>query len=103
MTVANWVKRFKDESSVGPREQRHGPLPKLDDKGLEKLRELVEENPDATRGELAERLHRRTGVELSKMGITRALRRLRMPREKKMRSPSEADRPEVWKKLKEAG
>jgi transposase len=96
-TVANWVKRFKEEQTVGPRAYRPGPPPKLDEQGLELFRELLETEPDATRRELARKLEARTGVRLSHMGITRAIRRLHWTRKKKSSSAAEADRPDVWK------
>lgn len=100
-TVANWLRRLDKEQSVGPRIQRHGPLPKLDEKGYETLGELWEKHPDATRQELAQELQNILGIELHVTGVGRALRRIRVTRKKKSASPEERDKPAVWKALED--
>ena len=64
---------------------------------LEQLRELVRRQPDATLEELRQRL----GVSCSLMTISRALRKLGLPRKKKIPRSQEQDRPDVQEQRQE--
>jgi transposase len=87
-TVANWLRRFAQEQSVGPRQQRHGPLPRLDEEGLEVLEQLRESQKDATRAELGHKLEARTGIRLSPSSVGRALERMGVTRKKRRPQPA---------------
>src|SRR3954466_9132597 len=71
--------------------------PALDDAALQRLRELVEETPDAT----LETLRQRMGISGSRMIICRALQKLGLPRKKKSPHASERDTPEVQEERRE--
>ena len=66
----------------------------LDQEGLERLRRLVEERPDATLADLRDRL----GVGGSVMIVWRALKKLGITRKKKTKHAAEQDRPDVQEK-----
>jgi transposase len=61
---------------------------------MKRLRKLVEKQPDATLEELRDRL----GVACSHMAICRALRKLGLPRKKKVLHAQERDSPKVQRK-----
>ena len=69
--------------SLQPRPQGGGNPPVLGPEGLEQLQELVRQQPDARLDELRQRL----GVSCSLMTISRALRKLGLPRKKKIPAP----------------
>ena len=77
------------------RRQEH---PVLDPDGLERLRHLVEEHPDATLGELRGHL----GVGGSLMIVWRALKKLGITRKKKTKHAAERDRPDVQQRKRRA-
>jgi transposase len=79
--------------SLAPRPHGGGRRPAIDGPGLERLRQLVREQPDATLPELAQRLGKG-----SRMAVWRALRRLRISRKKKVLQADERDRPDVQQK-----
>ncbi len=82
----SWIrnlKRWRRESGqIGPRPQRVHHETKLD-AHLERLQELVRQQPDATLVELREQL----GVEVSISTISRVLRRMHMTFKKKSFTP----------------
>ena len=82
-------------SSPGPTAAA-SPPPSIDD-ALERLRELVEETPDAT----LETLKQKMGVSGSRMIICRALQKLGLPLKKKSPHASERDTPEVQEERRE--
>jgi len=77
-----WVRRVKqrhrESGEIGPRPQRHGPLPKLADH-MGKLAALVRSQPDATEQELADRL----SIRVSDSSVHRALKQLRLTYKKR--------------------
>ena len=83
-TLANWIKHFKTEKSVGPKVQRYGSLPKLDQGATQTLEKLVIAKPDSTLSELSEQVCALTGKKLSTSGIWRALGRLGLTRKKRV-------------------
>src|SRR3990172_3545295 len=92
-TVSNWVTHFDKTNSMEPKEQRHGPLPKLNANGTDMLKELVSGKPDATLLELSTKFEEKTGTPISISTVWRALRRFGLTRKKKTSSASEADTP----------
>lgn len=77
--------------SLEPRPHGGGKPPALDEDGLERLRALVRERPDAT----LEQLRRQLGLDGSIMLVWRALKRLGITRKKKTKHAQERDRPDV--------
>lgn len=77
--------------SIAPKPHRGGHPPALSPEDLERLRELVRQQPDATLEELQKRL----GVACSTAAICRALEKLGLPRKKKVPRASDQDRPDV--------
>src|SRR5262249_52605967 len=75
--------------SLRPRPQGGGNPAVLTPEDLERLRELIRRQPDATLEECRQHL----GASCSLMTISRALRRLGLPRKKKVPRAAEQDRP----------
>lgn len=77
-----WVRRLKqrrrETGEIAPRQQRHGPRPKLA-QHMEVLMALVREQPDATAKELCTRLP----VRVSHQTVQRTLQRLELTYKKR--------------------
>jgi transposase len=95
--VTRLLQLYRSSGSIEPRPHRGGNPAKLDPGDLERLRELVQKQPDATLEELRQRL----GVSCSTMAIARALNKLGLPRKKKVLRAQEQDSPEVQEKRRE--
>jgi transposase len=93
-TITRLLQLRRQTGSFDPRPHGGGTAPTLDQDDLDRLRGLVEEDPDAT----LEALRQRLGVDGSIMIIWRALRKLDITVKKKSRKAAERDRPEVQKK-----
>ena len=76
-------------ASLAPRPHQGGPLPLLDPEGLQRLRQLVHDQPEALLDELAQALG------CSRRTVWRALRKLRITRKRKVFRANERNRPEV--------
>lgn len=94
-TIYLWVRTFRHEGRCCPKHYRHGFLSVLDEDDGAVLRQLVEEQNDATLAEYAERFTARTGYEISPSSVGRALKRLKLFRKKKTLRASEQKRPDV--------
>jgi transposase len=92
--VTRLLQLHRSTGSLQPRPHGGGNPAKLGPQDLERLRELVRQQPDATLEELRQSL----GVSCSTMTIARALRTLRLPRKKKIPRAQEQDRPDVQEK-----
>src|SRR4029077_1558363 len=92
--VTRLLQLHRSTGSPQPRPHGGGNPAKLGPQDLERLRELVRQQPDATLEELRQRL----GVPCSTMTIARALRKLGLPRKKKIPRAPEQDSPEVQEK-----
>jgi transposase len=90
-TVVRLLKRHRETGSADPKPHAGGRQPALGPDGLERLRELIRQQPDATLDELRERL----GVDCSDMAISRALKKLRITRKKKVLHAAERDTPKA--------
>ena len=76
--------RQKEETgSIAPKPHGGGIKPMLDTPKLESLRQLVEEQPDATLEELQHKLQKQAQVKPSLPILCRALQKLGLPRKKK--------------------
>ena len=91
-TVVRLLKRYRQTGSAKPKPHAGGRRSALGPDDLERLRELIRQQPDATLDELRDRL----GVGCSRMAISRALKKLRITRKKESppRRP-ERDTPKV--------
>src|SRR4051794_15545863 len=95
--VTRLLQLHRSTGSPRPRPHGGGNPAKLSPQDLERLRELVRQQPDATLEELRQRL----GVACSTMTISRALRQLGLPRKKKIPRAAEQDRPDVQEQRRE--
>lgn len=78
----------KQTTEQGPVRHRGRP-PKLSQEQLERVRELVREHPNATIDELRQGLHRRTGVQISRLTMYRSLQRAGLQRPKRSGPPAQ--------------
>lgn len=85
------LQRRRRTGAVQPKPHGGGPTPKLDAAAVQRLRELVRQQPDATLTELRDRL----GIPCHIATIARVLRRCRITRKKKTLHAQERDRPDV--------
>ncbi|MHC5537464.1 transposase [Singulisphaera rosea] len=90
-TITKLLQLRRQTGSIDPRPHAGGVAPTLDGDGLQRLRKLVEESPDAT----LESLRQRKGITGSRMIICRALQKLGLPMKKKSPHASERDAPGV--------
>jgi transposase len=95
--VTRLVQRHRSTGSLQPKPHGGGNPPVLSPEDLERLRELVRQQPDATLEELRQRL----GISCCLMTIARALDQLELPRKKKVPRAQEQDNPEVQEKRQE--
>ena len=76
-TVQSYRNLLRDTGSLAPRPHGGGVKPRLDPQGLEEVRRLTQEMPDATLAELAKELAQRGNVGVSRATMSRALQRAR--------------------------
>jgi transposase len=89
--VVRLLQRRREAGSVAPKPHGRGAKPKIEGPDLERLRDLVCDQPDATLAELRDRL----GIDCSIMAIDRALRRAGITRKKKTLRADRQDDPDV--------
>lgn len=92
--VVRLLQTHRRTGSLAPKPHGGGRRPALGPDDLERLKELVRQQPDATLEELRDRL----GVACSTMTIVRALGKLKLPRKKKVPSAQDQDTPPVQRK-----
>jgi transposase len=95
--VTRLLRLYRSTGSLEPRPHGGGNPAVLEAEDLERLRELIRQQPDATLEECRQRL----GASCSTMTISRALRKLGLPRKKKVPRAAEQDRPDVQEKRRE--
>jgi transposase len=95
--ITRLLQLHRSTGSLEPRPHGGGNPAVLGPEDLEQLRELVQKQPDATLEELRQRL----GVSCSLMTISRALRKLGLPRKKKIPRSQEQDRSDVQEQRQE--
>jgi transposase len=93
-TITRLLQLRRQTGSSDPRPHGGGVTPALDQDGLERLRDLVTQTPDAT----LEALRQELGISGSRMIVCRALQKLGLPLKKKSPHAAERDTPEVRKK-----
>src|SRR5436305_7598926 len=91
------LRTHRDTGALEPKPNGGGNPAVLTPEDLERLRELIRQQPDATLEECRQRL----GVSCSLMTISRALRKLRLPRKKKIPRAQDQDRPDVQQQRRE--
>jgi transposase len=92
--VARLLRRRRQSGSLAPKPHGGGHPPALNEADGERLRQLVQQQPDATLEELRQRL----GVSCSLAAICRALQKLDLPRKKKVLRASQQGDPKVQEK-----
>jgi transposase len=95
--VVRLLQLHRRTGSIDPKPPGGGHPAALGPDDLERLQELVRQQPDATLAELRQRL----GVSCSLTTIWRALEKLRLPRKKKVFRATEQDRPDVQEKRRD--
>jgi transposase len=95
--VTRLLRTHRDTGSLEPKPHGGGNPAVLTPEDLERLRELIRRQPDATLEECRQRL----GASCSTMTIARALSRLGLPRQKKVPRAQEPDRPDVQERRQE--
>lgn len=90
-TITRLLQLRRETGTFDPRPHAGGTEPTLDQEGLERLRKLVEQTPDAT----LEQHKRSLGISGSIMIIWRGLEKLGITRKKKSLHATEQDRPAV--------
>ena len=88
-TIVRLLNQHRQTGSADPKPHAGGRRPALGPDDVERLRELIREQPDATLDELRDRL----GVTCSRMAISRALKKMGITRKKKVLHASERDTP----------
>ena len=78
------LKQYRATGSIAPKPPAGGPQATLKTEHHEVLRDLVEADNDATLPQLAQRLAKRTGVQVSASTISRTLAKLNITRKKKV-------------------
>jgi transposase len=89
--VVRLLQRYRRSGSLRPAPHAGGPTPQFDAPTVERLLQLVRDQPDATLAELRERL----GVRCHLSTIARILKKHRITRKKKTRHAQERDTPRV--------
>jgi transposase len=97
--VVRLVQLHRRTGSLQPKPHGGGRRPALGPEDLERLKGLVQQQPDATLEELRQRL----GVACSTMALCRALKKLGLPLKKKVPRAQEQDRPDVRQRRQEFG
>lgn len=90
--VTKLLRRRRESGTLAAKARGGNHKPTLDGAGLKVLRRLVGEQPDATLGELGERLKEGAGVEAREWTVCRALKKLDLPRKKSRSTPASATR-----------
>src|SRR2546421_12039936 len=96
--VTRLLQLQRSTGSLEPRPHGGGNPAVLGPEDLEQLRELIRQQPDATLEECRQRL----GASCSAITISRALRQLGLPRQKKVPRAQEQDRPDVQQRRGES-
>jgi transposase len=90
-TITRLLQLRRETGAFDPRPHAGGIEPTLDQEGLERLRKLVEQTPDATLQQYRQGL----GISGGIMIVWRGLEKLGITRKKKTLHATEQDRPEI--------
>ena len=91
--ITKLLRRRRQTGSVAARRHTGGRPGALDEQGLEKLRALVRQQPDATLEELQERLRQQGCRCPSRSAVGRYVQTLHLPRKKSRSRPASGIRP----------
>ena len=86
-TVKRWLRRVRETGTLEPAQMGGVRVLRIGEEDGPKVRDLVEETPDATLAELTEVYNERHGTSVSKSAMVRALARLDITRKKRLSSP----------------
>lgn len=81
--VQKLVSRYRDTGRVSARPHGGGQQSKLQSEQIERLRQIVIENSDATLSELSDVLESKTKIRISRSTMDRLLQKLQLTRKKK--------------------
>jgi len=81
-TLHRWLETWRSEGRREAKPHAGGPEPRLDAAALDELQAIVAEANDLSLAEYAERLQERAGVTASGPTVSRALKKLGLPRKK---------------------
>ena len=81
-TLYRWLETWRREGRREAKPHAGGPEPRLDAPALDELQAIVAEANDLSLAEYAERLQERAGVTASGPTVSRALKKLGLPRKK---------------------
>jgi transposase len=95
--VTRLLRTHRTTGALEPKPHGGGNPAALGPEDLERLREVIRQQPDATLEECRQRLD----ASCSLMAISRALSKLGLPRKKKVSRAQEQDRPEVQERRRE--
>jgi transposase len=95
--ITRLLRTHRTTGSLQPKPHGGGHPAALTPEDLERLREVIRQQPDATLEECRQRL----GASCSLMTISRALNKLGLPRKKKVPRAEEQDSPEVQERRRE--
>lgn len=93
-TITRWLQRRRDAGTLEPKPHGGGPPRALSPDDLRQLKQLFDEQPDAT----LEQFQQRGGFTWSLKTLWQALRRWRLTFKKKSLHADQRDRPDVQKK-----
>jgi len=82
--ITKLLRRRSQTGSVAAKPHRGGRRPLLEPDDHKCLKALVQEQPDATLAELCQRLHDRDAPKVSRPTLCRVLRKLDLPRKKRL-------------------
>lgn len=85
-TLYVWLRRWKAEGTLEPLPHGGGQPPSLDEEGMRTLEQIAEEENDRTLDEYLCLVEERTGVQMSRTALHRALEKLKRPRKKNVAS-----------------
>lgn len=86
--VRKLMRQWRRTGSLARKPRAGGRKPALDERGRGVLRELVEQQPDATLAELKKRIRSRVGRAVSRSALSRHLQALKLPRKKSPCTPA---------------
>src|SRR4051812_33848355 len=96
--VTRLLRTHRNTGALEPKPHGGGNPAVLTPEDLERLRELIRQQPDLTLEECRQRL----GLSCSTMTISRALRKLGLPRKKKVPRAQQQNRPDVQEQRRES-
>jgi transposase len=90
--IRKLLQRRRTRGTIAPKPRAGGGRPSLDERDLQRVRQLVEQKPDATLTELCQRLRDGGGSHVRIWTMCRALQALALPRKKSRCTPASATR-----------